>query len=175
MRTAVLVPSYQVEPTIGDVVNELTRLWPAEAVMVVDDGSHDATAERAAEGGAVVIRHASNRGKGAALRTGLRAAQQRGFEVAVTLDGDGQHPPSEALKLHRRCSDPEALVIGVRDMAAAGAPRANQLSNRFSNLVLSAFTGCWLGDTQSFSMRCEPVIPRRPHRQCASTRRKRQR
>jgi hypothetical protein len=78
----------------------------------------------------------------------MRAARERGFEVAVTVDGDGQHPPAEALRMHRRSSDPQALVIGVRDMAGAGAPRASQLSNRFSNLVLSAFTGCWLGDTQ---------------------------
>jgi glycosyltransferase involved in cell wall biosynthesis len=83
-----------------------------------------------------------------ALRTGLLEAKRRGFDVAVTVDGDGQHPPEEALRMHEACDDPEALVLGIRDLVGAGAPRPNQLSNRFSNVVLSAFTGRWLGDTQ---------------------------
>jgi hypothetical protein len=75
-------------------------------------------------------------------------ARDHGFDVAVSVDGDGQHPPSEALRMHESCDDPEALVLGVRDLIGAGAPRANQLSNRFSNLVLTGFTGRRLADTQ---------------------------
>jgi glycosyltransferase involved in cell wall biosynthesis len=148
VRAAVIVPSYQVEPVIGDVVAGLRRSWPADAVLVVDDGSSDGTARAATEAGGTVLRHDQNRGKGAALRTGLAEARERGFDVAVTVDGDGQHPPDEALRMHHSAPDPAALVVGVRDLAGAGAPRANQLSNGFSNLVLSLFTGLWLGDTQ---------------------------
>jgi glycosyltransferase involved in cell wall biosynthesis len=137
-----------VEPVVGDVVRGLVRLWPADSVLVVDDGSSDGTAREASAAGAVVVRHDRNRGKGVALRTGLEAARARGFDVAVSVDGDGQHPPEEAWRLHRSCADPRALVVGVRDLVGAGAPRANQLSNGFSNLVLSLFTGLWLADTQ---------------------------
>jgi glycosyltransferase involved in cell wall biosynthesis len=149
MRAAVIVPAYQAEALVGQVIEQLVELWPERnAVFAVDDGSSDRTSEVAREAGAEVLRHPRNRGKGAALRTGLRMVHDRGFDVAITVDADGQHPPSEALRLHRSCDDPQALVIGVRDLVGAGAPRANQLSNRFSNLVLSGFTGCWLSDTQ---------------------------
>jgi glycosyltransferase involved in cell wall biosynthesis len=116
-------------------------------VFVVDDGSDDATADAATTAGAQVLRHDRNRGKGAALRTGLRQAGAAGYDAAVTVDADGQHPPAEALRL-RSCGDPRALVIGVRDMAAARAPIANRLSNRFSNLAVSGYAGHPLRDTQ---------------------------
>lgn len=149
MRTAVVVPAYDAEAAIGRVVSELVAIWPDRAaVFVVDDGSTDRTADVAERAGATVVRHGSNRGKGAALRTGLTEALARGFQTAVTVDADGQHPPREALRLDRWCAEPRALVLGIRDLARAGAPRPNQLSNRFSNLVLSSFTGCWLSDTQ---------------------------
>jgi glycosyltransferase involved in cell wall biosynthesis len=149
MRAAVLVPAYGVARVIGDVVSELVRIWPEQkAVLVIDDGSEDGTAEIASRAGAVVLRHSRNRGKGETLRTGLRAALARSFDVAVSVDGDGQHPPAEALRLHQSCADAGALVIGVRDLERAGAPRPSQLSNRFSNLVLSGFSGRRLNDTQ---------------------------
>ncbi len=149
MRSAAIVPSYQAAPVVGGVVEELLEVWPErEGVLVVDDGSTDGTAERAERAGAQVIVHDHNRGKGAALRTGMRAAFERGFDVGVTVDADAQHPPAKALRMHQSCPDPTALVLGIRDLAAAGAPRANQRSNAFSNLVLSGFTGRWLRDTQ---------------------------
>lgn len=149
MRCAVIVPSYQVGSVVGPVVADLVACWQErDAVLVVDDGSTDDTTHAARAAGAWVIRHHHNRGKGAALRTGLQAAAERGFDVAVTVDGDGQHPPAEALRMHLACRDRAALVIGVRDLEGARAPRSSQLSNGFSNLVLSAFTGARLGDTQ---------------------------
>lgn len=149
VRTAVIVPSYEVGAVIAEVVTGLKAAWPEEgAVIVIDDGSRDDTADEARRAGADVLRHDVNRGKGVALRTGLQEAQRRGFEVAVSVDGDGQHPPREAKRMHAACSDPDALVLGIRDLVAAGAPRPNQLSNRFSNIVLSAFIGRRLADTQ---------------------------
>ncbi len=149
VRAAVIVPAYQVGPVVADVVRGLRQCWAEpDAVLVIDDGSTDDTATEAARAGGEVIRHTVNRGKGVALRTGLEEARRRGFDVAITVDGDGQHPPEEALKMHEACDDPGALVLGIRDLAGAGAPRPNQLSNRFSNVVLSAFIGRRLADTQ---------------------------
>ncbi|MEZ4297781.1 MAG: glycosyltransferase family 2 protein [Polyangiaceae bacterium] len=144
-----LVPAYDASRSVGEVIRSLVSLWPeAGAVIVVDDGSRDDTAAEAERAGARVVRHSTNRGKGAALRTGLRAAHEAGFDVAVTVDADGQHPPAEALALLRHPASPGALVLGIRDLVKAGAPRPNQLSNRISNFFLSTFARTPFADTQ---------------------------
>jgi len=148
-----IIPAYQAARTIGEVVSGLRSAWRAECaeelrVLVVNDGSTDATSREAERAGAEVLEHPSNRGKGAALRTGLSHALGLNAKVAVTLDADGQHPPSEAVRLLRYPAPPTTLVLGVRDLAGAGAPRANRFSNAFSNAWLSAFSGTTLLDTQ---------------------------
>lgn len=159
-----LIPAYQAAPSVGAVVTDLERAWkealealppderarwePSAVRLVVDDGSRDETAERAAQAGAEVIRHPSNRGKGAALRTGLEWAAERGFETVVTVDADGQHPAGEAVRLALLDAPAEALVLGVRDLVRAGAPRPNRFSNAFSNVFLSAYGRMRLRDTQ---------------------------
>jgi len=149
MRASVIVPAYQAETSIGAVVHGLVEHWPEPgAVIVVDDGSTDETGARAEEAGALVLKHQVNLGKGTALRTGLRHAENNNYDVAISVDADGQHPPSEAWRLHQACNDANAIVIGVRDLAAAGAPENSQWSNAFSDRVLSLFTGRQLDDTQ---------------------------
>src|SRR5262245_16423835 len=146
MRACAIVPAYEAERTVAAVVHDLLALgWE---VLVVDDGSTDGTAKEAAAAGARVVAHPHNRGKGAALRTGMALARSEGFDVAVTVDADGQHPASEAAALIRADRDPHALVLGVRDLAAAGAPRANRISNKISNFFLSLFAWRRLADTQ---------------------------
>ncbi len=153
MRSCVVVPSFQAESTLGLVLDALTRELRSagvarEDLLVVDDGSHDATARIAHDRGVRVVSHEANRGKGAALRTGMLDAAQRGYHTALTVDADGQHPAHAARAVLDASSDPNDLVLGVRDLASAGAPLANQRSNRFSNLVLSGFAGKRLRDTQ---------------------------
>lgn len=144
-----LVPAFDAARSVGDVVRSLVRIWPdPHAVIVIDDGSRDATAQEAKDAGAVVLYHDVNKGKGEALRTGLWFAQREGFDVAVTVDADGQHPPAEALRLLMHEAPAEALVLGIRDLVKAGAPRPNQLSNRISNYFLSKFARTVLADTQ---------------------------
>ncbi len=143
-----IVPAFDAGATVGSVVEDL-RLELGVPVIVVDDGSSDATGEEArARGAAVVVRHERNRGKGAALATGLREAARMGALVAVTVDADGQHPASSARKVLGASSDPRALVLGVRDLVRDGAPKSNQFGNAVSNLFLSAFSGRPLRDTQ---------------------------
>lgn len=149
MTGCAIVPAYDAARSVGDVVRSLVRAWPEpDAVIVVDDGSRDATADEARAAGARVVQHPRNRGKGAALRTGFRAAHEAGFEVAVTIDADGQHPPDEAVRLLEWDAPAGALVLGIRDLVKAGAPRPNQMSNRISNYFLSKFARTSFADTQ---------------------------
>jgi glycosyltransferase involved in cell wall biosynthesis len=154
VKVAFIVPAYLAERSIAPIVSELLagaesfRERCAPSVVVIDDGSSDATQAVAERAGATVIRHPRNLGKGAALLTGFRYAQSLGARAVVTVDADGQHPPSEALALAQHPAPPEALVLGVRDLQGAGAPGKNRFSNAFSNAWMSFFAGILLNDTQ---------------------------
>lgn len=113
MKIIAVVPCLNEEKFIGDVVAR--ALKHVDKVIVVDDGSTDATAAIAKKAGAAVISHHSRRGAGAATRSGFEAAIQRGADIVVTLDGDGQHNPAEIPLLLRPVLHDEAdLVIGSR-------------------------------------------------------------
>ncbi len=147
-----MIPAYQAAFSVAAVVHGLFAELGPEArdalVVVVDDGSTDGTAEAARGAGARVLRHLRNEGKGSALRTGFQALYDAGAEAAVCVDADGQHPPEEAVRLAHHPASRAALVLGVRDLLRAGAPRANVFSNRFSNRFLSFALGRSLSDTQ---------------------------
>ncbi len=150
VRVLAVVPAFRAERTIAAVVRELGVALGAEAgpVIVVDDGSDDDTARNAEAAGALVLRHAKNLGKGEALRTGFDRALVEGADAAVSVNADGQHPVEEALRVARHPASRETLVLGVRNLARDGAPRANRFSNAFSNRFLSWFGGRKLADTQ---------------------------
>jgi glycosyltransferase involved in cell wall biosynthesis len=142
-----LVPAFDAGETVGAVLDDLRRTLGLP-VIVVDDGSTDPTAAVAGAHGAEVVRHPRNLGKGAALATGLREAARRGFQVAVTVDADGQHPAASARRVLEADADPRALVLGIRDLVRDGAPRSNRFGNGVSNFFLSVFAGRSLRDTQ---------------------------
>lgn len=152
-RACVIVPAYDAARTIAGVLAGLRAALPEvcageHGLVVVDDGSRDDTGELARQAGADVLTHVSNRGKGAALATGLAFAERCDFDVALAVDADGQHPPESAKRVLHASTDPRALVLGVRDLARDGAPRANRFSNGVSNFFLSRFTGTRLADSQ---------------------------
>ena len=150
MRVGFVIPAYQAEKSVAEVVRGLQRELGGEAapIVVVDDGSTDRTREAALAAGAAIEQHAENLGKGAALVTGFRALVRAGADAAVCVDADGQHPPEEAVRLARHAAPRAALVLGVRDLARAGAPKKNRFSNGFSNQFLSFALGRTLSDTQ---------------------------
>ena len=144
-RITAVIPAYQEGPRIGPVVEAVARHLP---VVVVDDGSTDDTAERAAAAGARVLRQVPNAGKGAALRTGFRDALAAGSIAVVTLDADGQHDPDEisafliAFREHR-----SGLIIGRRDFSEM--PPVRRLSNVLGGVALSVALGRGVPDNQS--------------------------
>jgi glycosyltransferase involved in cell wall biosynthesis len=112
-RVLVIVPAWNEEVSVGRTVTEIFRTNPGVDVLVVDDGSGDRTAQRAAEAGASVARLPFNLGVGGAMRTGYRYAQRNDYDVAVQIDADGQHDPAFLPTLVKRLQDAD-IVIGAR-------------------------------------------------------------
>ncbi|HEY7344097.1 MAG TPA: glycosyltransferase family 2 protein [Gaiella sp.] len=110
-RVAAVVPAFEEEAAIGAVVAEIVAFDPSIDVVVVDDGSSDGTAAAAAAAGATVVRLPFNLGIGAAVQTGFRWALERDYDLAVRLDGDGQHDPAELPKLLAPIERDEADVV----------------------------------------------------------------
>jgi hypothetical protein len=143
-RVAVLIPAYNEADNVGVVLDQI----PGEVcgvptqVLVVDDGSRDGTGDVAAEHGAFVARHVTNRGGGAALRTGYRLMVESGAEVVVTLDADGQHLPSEMELLVKPVLDGEVDVAhGSRVLGHADRNHfARELGIVFFNRLVSLIT-----------------------------------
>jgi glycosyltransferase involved in cell wall biosynthesis len=148
-RACVVVPAFDAARTVTSVLADLRREIPEiDTLIVVDDGSSDGTGRAAASAGAHLVSHEKNRGKGAALQSGLLAATSLGFDVALTVDADAQHPAPSARDVLLATGDPRALVLGIRNLLREGAPRANQASNAISNFFLSRFAGRPFRDTQ---------------------------
>ncbi len=143
----VLIPAYNEEVRVGQVVRETRK--HLGRVLVVDDGSTDRTAEAAAAAGAEVIRHPENLGKGAALKTGLKALVERGCDPVIVLDGDGQHDPAEipAFLAEARRSGAR-IVVGNRMAAAESMPKVRYWTNRTMSAIISRLAGRKVPDTQ---------------------------
>lgn len=146
--TAAVIPCFNEDCAIGALVSKLRQY--VDLIIVVDDGSTDETARAASRAGAIVLRHGQNRGKGAALQTGLSHSHSLGCQWAVTLDGDRQHDPANVPALLRRADQTGAfLIIGNRMGNTEGMPLLRQFVNRWMSTRLSKLAGFTLPDTQS--------------------------
>lgn len=112
MKSVAVIPAYNEAETIGQVVTCVREY--VEEVFVIDDGSQDETREKAQEAGAHVVSHPLNRGVGAALRTGYRAALQKKVDFIIQIDGDFQHDPTYIPQLLEQCQNGYDMVIGSR-------------------------------------------------------------
>jgi glycosyltransferase involved in cell wall biosynthesis len=133
--TSVIIPALNEEGAIAEVVARLQSGGTWHEIIVVDDGSTDATGERACAAGAIVVRHPYNKGNGAAVKSGIRKATG---DVVLIVDGDGQHRPADAARLVSGIGEYE-LVVGARS-AATQATLVRRFGNHLLNRLASYLT-----------------------------------
>lgn len=147
-RCCILIPALNEERAIRGVVESALAVCPD--VIVVDDGSDDATPAIVGALPVTLIRHPQRMGKGEALRDGFRAALRLGFDAVVTMDGDGQHLASDVPRLlaaARAC--PDHIVIGARLRERERQPKARQRANAVADWGISVACAQPIADTQS--------------------------
>ena len=147
--TVVVIPTYNNAGTLGDVLDSVLAF--GLPVVVVNDGSTDGTADVLSRYPCITpIHFSTNKGKGIALRAGLKAATEKGFRYAITIDSDGQHYADDIPVFLSAIEEyPDSLLIGERNLASDNMPGKNTFANRFSNFWFRLETGIKLGDTQS--------------------------
>ncbi|HEX3704841.1 MAG TPA: glycosyltransferase family 2 protein [Vicinamibacterales bacterium] len=147
--TWVVIAAYNEGAVIGGVVREL--VLDGYTVIVVDDGSRDDTGAQAQAAGAVMLRHAINRGQGAALQSGFRYALDHGARIVVTFDADGQHDVSDVSRLVEPILGGEAdIALGSRFLEhAAGVPPARRMLLRAAVAFTSVVSGVSLTDAHN--------------------------
>ena len=143
-QTSIVIPAFNEGAVVGEVVTALRAEAAWHEIILVDDGSTDDTVSHAQAAGALIVRHPYNKGNGAAVKSGIRAATG---EYVMVLDGDGQHRPDDARRLVSRLGEYD-LVVGARATftQASGARRAG---NAMLNWLASYLTGRPIPDLTS--------------------------
>ena len=149
VKVICVLPAFNEESTVSKIAQEAGNY--TDEVIVVDDGSIDRTAEMATKSGIIVVQHQRNMGKGAALRTGFKEALNRGADVLVTLDTDGEHDPKDIPSLVDPIKSGRVdLMVGSRLQGQEGrSPLLRKISRRITTLTLKTLFGVHLSDTQS--------------------------
>jgi glycosyltransferase involved in cell wall biosynthesis len=152
LRSVAIVPAYNEEGSLGAVLEEIRAAEPDLEIVVVDDGSTDATAQVAEGAGATVIRLPFNVGIGGAVQTGYQYALEHGFDLAIQVDGDGQHDPQEIEQVVRPILEDRAdLVVGTRFVQGGGyrGTRLRRVGIRLFAAVVSMLVRQRVSDTTS--------------------------
>jgi glycosyltransferase involved in cell wall biosynthesis len=160
LKTAAIISAYGEEKHIGDIVRRTRR--QLDHVLVVDDGSRDTTARCAREAGAEVIVHSQNRGKGEAIKTGLRHWLDRQFTHVIILDADGQHLPEEIDRFIAAAASAAgpSFFLGNRMNNLTGMPFVRRVVNRYMSNRISRICRQKIPDTQcGFRMLNRQLIP----------------
>jgi glycosyltransferase involved in cell wall biosynthesis len=144
-----VIPTYNNADTVSGIISDVRQY--VDTVLVVNDGSTDST-QKILDNipGIITIGYAENKGKGYAIKTALKKAEELGFRYAITIDSDGQHMPGDIPVFMERIEQvPDSLLIGERNLKADNMPARNTFANKFSNLWYRIETGQRLSDTQS--------------------------
>ncbi len=136
MRTLVFIPAWNEESSISEVIADVRKALPEADILVVDDGSADATTRTARENGVLVATLPFNQGLGAALQTGYLHALREGYDFCAHLDADGQHPAPEVARLLAEVeADHADLVIGSRYSDPAAEAGVDDYQPTFSRRI----------------------------------------
>ena len=154
-RVCVIIPAYNESQVIADVVKKAKKVFSKNNsygidVVVINDGSKDATSDEAKKGDAIVIDHILNSGAGGATLTGLAYARKYNYDIAATMDADGQHDPDDVLKGIKISSQKNVdLLIGSRLINSDGMSKTKVLGNKGLSLITKALFGVNVTDSQS--------------------------
>ena len=140
---SVIIPAYNEENTIGDIIRQIKALYPDYEIIVTNDGSTDGTAEAAEAAGATILNHPYNKGNGAAIKSGIRQAKG---ETLVFMDADGQHEPGDIARLLKYLPEYD-MVVGFRSLdghtsfvRAAGNKVYNWLASYVAKFTIKDLT-----------------------------------
>lgn len=147
MRACVVIPTYNEAKAVGGLVREVCS--QNLGVIVIDDGSEDDTSRVAGENGACVLRNQNNEGKGASLIKGFNYVLAGDFDAVITMDGDGQHEPSDIPYFIRLAEYSDSgIFIGNRMLKVSNMPLVRFLTNKFMSWLISSVSGQKIPDTQ---------------------------
>jgi hypothetical protein len=155
MKTLVIIPAFNEEGNLPNLIAEIAGYYDRYDVLVVDDGSKDDTAKIARESNVPVVQLPANLGIGGAVQTGLKYAVEKNYDIAVQLDGDGQHDPVWLDNVIAPILQDEAnCVIGSRYLGENSdrgykTPFFRRVGMLFSSLILFLASGKWITDTTS--------------------------
>jgi hypothetical protein len=153
LRVLIVIPAYNEEGTIAEVVRRVGESMPGFDLLVVNDGSRDATGEILKRLGVTTATHLCNLGYGRAIQTGIKYALRCNYDVLITLDADGQHHPEQVQTLYQvNSADGWDMLIGSRYVAThdySQAPLGRRVGMQLFSLLVRALTGQRIYDTTS--------------------------
>ena len=150
-KILVLIPAFNAEKTISQLIEQISPFLNKKDILVVDDGSLDSTYEIAKSCGVNLLQHKKNKGKGEALKTGFKYALKEGYSGVITLDADLQHDPEfipEFIKKTESGVNSDVL-IGTRIINLKIMPFPRWLSNNLTSIIVSILGDTEVRDSQS--------------------------
>jgi glycosyltransferase involved in cell wall biosynthesis len=154
-KCLIVIPAYNEQEYIVEVVIELNRVGFGE-ILVVDDGSKDDTGNAASKAEAKVITHSVNMGLGAGVRSGFEFAVGLNYKYVITFDGDGQMRAEDAVKVYEEAQKGYDFVYGCRNFNVAGVPKIRKYTNLLADVITALLSDNFVWDTQS-GLRCIKV------------------
>ena len=154
-RVCVIIPAFNEATVIAEVIATADKVFSKAKnyqidMVVVNDGSKDNTSEKAKKAGAIVINHILNSGAGGATQTGLAYARKHNYDIAATMDADGQHAPEDVLEGIKQLDKQQAdLLIGSRLINSKGMSKTKVLGNKGLSLITKLLFGINVTDSQS--------------------------
>jgi len=147
-QTLIVIPAFQEAERLGDVLAQIRRTVPDLPLLVIDDGSRDATAHIARAAGVAVVSHPFNLGYGAAIQTGYRYALRGGYRAVIQMDADGQHDPESLARIRARLAEGYDLVLGSRFLEAGSyrPPLARRLGMALFRSCAAVFVAVPISD-----------------------------